>query len=355
MIIRKSFTKKWIIKKYKELNADPILIEKAIFACELLGLLVENQISFVFKGGTALLLLIPKVKRLSIDIDILTQEELQRLEQVFGIIIEKGIFQRWDEDERKTKRNLPKKHFRFYYNSFYQDDESYILLDILFTKSPYLETRSMAINLPLFEIEKEVKVVVPTLDSIAGDKLTAFAPNTIGIPYGNDKSMEIIKQLFDLGILFEYLSNIQEVKESYRNVAKVESSFRNIKANDIKFLDDTINTSFLLCQMDYSDAVKNNETKELKDGIKRIKSHIIGGKYSHLDAKIDAAKVAFLAYILKTNKTKINFNEIQRRRTNYEMVKDIKLDKKFNVLNKLKTISPASLYLWGIVSGKIQT
>ena len=61
------------------------------------------------------------------------------------------------------------------------------------------------IFLPLFEVEKEVKVCMPTLNGITGDKLSAFAPTTIGIPYGKGKSMEIIKQLFDLGVLFEYI------------------------------------------------------------------------------------------------------------------------------------------------------
>ena len=45
-------------------------------------------------------------------------------------------------------------------------------------------------------IGRETLVTVPTIDAITGDKLTAFAPNTIGIPYfkGKDKqsfSMEI--------------------------------------------------------------------------------------------------------------------------------------------------------------------
>jgi hypothetical protein len=41
------------------------------------------------------------------------------------------------------------------------------------------------------------------VEAIAGDKLTAFAPTTTGIHYGQDKALEIIKQLFDVGILFD--------------------------------------------------------------------------------------------------------------------------------------------------------
>ncbi|MGB3460064.1 MAG: hypothetical protein WBB08_12405 [Halobacteriota archaeon] len=63
MISRTCFERKWITNKHRETNADPILIEKAIYAFELLGNLVENGINLIFKGGTGLMLLIPELKR----------------------------------------------------------------------------------------------------------------------------------------------------------------------------------------------------------------------------------------------------------------------------------------------------
>ena len=63
MISRTCFERKWITNKHSKTNADPILIEKAIYAFELLGNLVENGINLIFKGGTGLMLLIPELKR----------------------------------------------------------------------------------------------------------------------------------------------------------------------------------------------------------------------------------------------------------------------------------------------------
>jgi len=353
MIRKRSLTKEWIIGKHKEIKADPILIEKVIFACELLGLLVEYKMDFIFKGGTALLLLIPELKRLSIDLDVITEDNIRKLEEIFNTIVKKGLFHRCDEDERTTEHNIPKRHFRFYYNSSYQKKESYVLLDILFAKSPFSNTISIPVNLPLFEIEKEVEVVIPTVNALAGDKLTAFAPNTIGVPYGKGKSMEIIKQLFDIGILFERINDMKEINESYKNAAKNESSYRKQKITYKKFLDDTINTSFLLSELGFSGAAENEKTKELRDGIKRVKSHVVGGKYSLLDAKVDASKVAFLAYLIKENKLNIKIDETRIKRKNVKIVKDISLTGDYNILNKLKSISPESLYLWAITSGVI--
>ena len=48
MIDRPCFERKWITNKHRETNADPILIEKAIYAFELLGNLVEKGINLIF-------------------------------------------------------------------------------------------------------------------------------------------------------------------------------------------------------------------------------------------------------------------------------------------------------------------
>lgn len=222
MIDRTCFERTWINDKHRETNADPILIEKAIFAFELLGNLVENGTNLIFKGGTGLMLLIPELKRLSIDIDIITEEEDIRLYESFDTLIKDGVFKKWEEDKRPIERKIPKSHFKFYYYSSIENRVAYVLLDIVKMPSPFSETIEKPIILPLFEAEKEVKVCIPTLNSFTGDKLSAFAPTTIGIPYGKDKSMEIIKQLFDLGILFEYITDLKEISQSYKKLLKLK-------------------------------------------------------------------------------------------------------------------------------------
>ena len=74
-------------------------------------------------------------------------------------------------------------------------------------------------------------VTVPSAEDILGDKLTAFAPNTTGIPYyknGRSCSMEIAKQLYDVGRLFENVSGLQITAEAFRKIAVVELSYRSL-------------------------------------------------------------------------------------------------------------------------------
>lgn len=332
------------------MGIDPILVEKAIYAFELLGNLIENSINPIFKGGTGLMLLIPEFKRLSIDIDIMSESDNESLNNAFNRIIKEGIFNRWEEDKRSLNYKITKRHFKFYYTPSVEKRESYILLDIVQSNYSFLNTIKRSIVLPLFEIEKEIKVMVPTINTYFGDKLTAFAPNTIGIPYGKNKSMEIIKQLFDLGILFEHITDIKEIGQIYKRISQIEASYRDIKTPINTFLNDSINASFLICQLDFRGSIKDKYTKELRDGITRVKSHVLNGKYSHLNAKEDASKVACIASLIRDNRLNIDIKGLKLDKKYIGKIKDINLPDEFSILNKLKVVSPESFYLWAIAT-----
>lgn len=53
---------------------------------------------------------------------------------------------------------------------------------------------------------------LPTLDSLLADKLTAFAPSTTGVPLRKEDGtagdvVQVVKQLFDVGMLFGEAAN----------------------------------------------------------------------------------------------------------------------------------------------------
>lgn len=354
MIKAKCFHKNWISRKSKEIKTDPNLIEKTIYAFELLNSLVKGDINFVFKGGTSLMLLIPDFRRLSIDLDIVTEDE-KKLTATFNNITEEGTFKRWEEDERDTNKEIPKRHFKFYYNSPTSRQELYVLLDVIIMKQLFLRILKLPISHQSFEVEEKIEVSIPTINGLAADKLTAFAPKTIGILYGKDKSMEIIKQLFDLGILFEHISDLSEMYKSYKNITGWESSYRGLNEPIEEYLNDSIDTSFLICQLDFKGSVENDSTKELREGIRRIRSHVFGGDYSLLKAKEDASKVALLASLIKEKRLDLNMGKLKEDKNKLEKIKDINLTKDYNILNKLKRISSESFYLWAVALKVVKT
>ena len=81
MIDKENITIDWMNKISKEnRNVDKILVEKVIRALLLLEGLVKEKLSFTFKGGTALMLLLGSTKRLSIDIDIVLLKDVNYLD-----------------------------------------------------------------------------------------------------------------------------------------------------------------------------------------------------------------------------------------------------------------------------------
>lgn len=52
----------------------------------------------------------------------------------------------------------------------------------------------------------EPEVTIPDLNCILGDKLTAFAPHTTGIPLGVGKDVEVLKQMYDVASLILIIS-----------------------------------------------------------------------------------------------------------------------------------------------------
>ena len=149
MIDNKTLNIEWINEvSAKNRNADKILVEKVIRALYLLEGLAKAELDFVFKGGTALMLLMDSSKRLSIDIDIILYDDTINLEKLFNEIIQQQSFTRFELHERNTKSIIKKAHYKFYYKPIHKthSEEEYILLDILFEKPNYKSIIKMPIE-----------------------------------------------------------------------------------------------------------------------------------------------------------------------------------------------------------------
>jgi predicted nucleotidyltransferase component of viral defense system len=347
VIVDKSFTKEWIqAQRAASKGADPGLIEKQIYAFALLHYLAKSGKEFVFKGGTSLHLILPDHKRLSTDLDIVgvfTYEELQKLTA-------KTRFVRVEENIRK-KKNIPKRHFKFFYTSAIDGRESYVLLDTLEEQHTYPKIEEKIIANRLFETDESVKVRIPTLEGILGDKLTVFAPHTVGIPYEAGKSMEIVKQLFDIGELFDYCRDVKTLTESYNATQAQESKYRESKPGRNESLDDTIATSFLVSQYLLKGYKSNAEIKEIATGLKQIENHLLGVPFKIDHARIAAAKIALLVIIIKRNNLKFSLEETRYHSTLNEELATVELQGQYEILNRLKKLQQLeAFYYWRLVS-----
>ena len=326
-------------------KADKILVEKTIRAFLLLEGLVTAGMSFVFKGGTSLMLLTKSNKRMSIDIDIIMPNVPSNLTEMLEDVAHKQRFIRVEQQERNVTINVPKMHYKFYYNPIHRtsSDEDYVLLDILTDNVPYTDIRQVELASKFIPTaEKPTMVNMPNSNDLLGDKLTAFAPNTTGIPYfknGNSMNMEINKQLYDIACLFDIFDDLKTVANTFEKIADNELSYReggSSTVNDV--LDDIFQTSLCLSTRGKL-GVGNFD--ELLAGIKRVNGFIFSESY-HIDkAIVCASKAAYLSALIK--KGSLEFE----RYTDPSQIKTWQIEQtSYNKLNKLKSSNPEAFFYW---------
>ena len=251
-----------------------------------------------------MLILGQQLHRLSIDVDIICPpgtditKYLEKYEDY-------GFVSKEEEYREQRSTDIPKSHSKFHYQIAYKSGmnrNEYILLDVLYEDNHYMKVNSLRLENPFVKWDGEpVKVNVPSTDDILGDKLTAFAPNTSGIPYfknGQNRNLEIIKQLYDVGRLFDAATDLDCIKTAYHRIVPLEMSYRRLPIDAVLALNDTIATA--KCLATRGKAGKG-DFEALQNGINRLKSFMYLGKYYIEQASADAAKAAYLAAVIKHN------------------------------------------------------
>lgn len=304
-----------------------------------------SKLHFIFKGGTSLALLLGSLQRFSIDIDILIKDETN-IEAFFDNVLKSGTFIRYEEDIRDG--TLPKKHYKFFFNSEIQMQESHILLDILVEENLYSQLNDVEIpSSILLADEKGVYVTCPTRECLLGDKLTAFAPHTTGILYGNDKELEIIKQLFDIASLFDGIEDLSLVRKTHNTVASKELIYRGkTHLSPQEVLQDTFNTGLLIGLRGYSG--DPNEYSELVTGISRLKGFIFSGNFTPDRAILCASKASVLAAHLLKGGTEMTKFDPAIDLSDWMIRKP-----ELNRINRLKKTNPEAFFYYYNVLNKV--
>ena len=355
MIHPDSRTLPWIqevAEKYKFKEVQ--LIEKTIRAFSLLEALVRSGCPFVFKGGTSLMLHLNSAKRLSIDIDIICPPGTD-IEKYLDMYAAEYGFRNIQLVERVSRTDVPKKHAKFFYQvSFFAGhNEEKILLDVLFEDIHYNNVVTLPIASPLLKtIGEPVMAHLPSAQDLLGDKLTAFAPHTTGIPFFKGEkncSMEINKQLYDIASLFDLTHDLTITTETFKKFATVELAYRHLPTDDIRqVLDDIFNTSLA---MTIQGTGNPEEYKLLIDGMKRVKGFIHSEKYGLESAITNASKAAYLSKLIEKGRTEVNhFNpDYTSDLSGKEITSPLPTK-----LNRLKKTNIEAFYYWSEVQKLMQ-
>jgi len=297
MLLRENYTKEHIAELREQTGADPSILERTVFAFGLLEAIRSVGMPFIFKGGTSLLVLLDHPRRLSTDIDIIVDKDTD----VDDYISKVGTifpFLSVEEHKRKGANDIEKRHFRFHFLSPRTEKEINILLDVVFEDNPYLNVTERPIRSSLLlHAGDDLLVRLPDKNCILGDKLTAFAPHTTGIPFGKDKELEIIKQMFDCWTLIQEMDDYQTFSSVYNTVSHIELGYRGLEKEPADCLKDTIESC--ICIMGRG-GIRPEDYANFKTGISSIQGHIFVGRINGENAGTYASEVMYLATSLLT-------------------------------------------------------
>lgn len=344
MIHKDTFTADWLktVSRQFGKSTDLKLLEKVVWALSLLEQLRRQELDFVFKGGTSLILHFEQPRRFSIDIDIVMARRPDNLQDVFNAIVGTGAFNRWEDDStRKGHQDLPVDHYKFYYDSQIDIQAGFgpepILLDVLYAQAEYASFEEKPLVHPWLQTQTpNVTVRVPDMNSLLGDKLTAFVPNTTGIRYTKKRPLEVVKQLFDVALLIDHASNLASVRTTFNRLAMQEIAYRQLPITPDDVLDDVFNTALVIAQRDD----KQPNFVFLQDGIKRLNSFVVGD-FRLEQAILAGAKAAYLSRLLRHGAT-----SMQRYTSVNQVTGWLITDPAYNRLNKLKKAQTEAFFYW---------
>ncbi len=347
-LARECFAKDWIDRKSRDMRTGNTFLEKCLHAFELLGRLQQEGLDFVFKGGTSLLLRLPEPRRLSIDIDIISRERPDRLARILQNCVATP-FTALEEDTRRHNRPPRRRHWNFSYQSISPAScpDPFVILDVLEEDVLYTDVEEVPIQTGFITPDHNVRVKVPTVDNLLADKLTTFAPHTIGQEYSDMYPEKMAKHYFDIGELFDHAQNMHVIRDVYQRIAAAEIGYR--KADKIltiqQCLEDTIETARLVSGLVVGQRSHPGNCALLRRGMDQLSGHLIGVQFGPRDASIAAAKAAYLASCIIYG----NMQPIEHVR--FDSARDEQALKTatitmFPELDKLKQVSLEAFYYW---------
>ena len=359
MISPRCFEEAWIREQAAALKArDLRTLEKNILAMELVSRLQRAGLDFIFKGGTSLALFFDPVRRLSIDVDILSLESTERLKAVLDqATTDIPPFIGYEHQERRDREAPPTVHFRIPYSSALDPGGVHsIQLDVITAESPYAATEAKVVRASFFEIEEEVQVVVPTADCLLADKLACFAPSTIGYLYqpivvstgapGDPRPMKVVKHLFDVGELSIIAGNLNDAVQTYRAVHAEQLRWGRDECTIDQALDDTQDAAFWVCRRDLRPQETHKKIDFFGDGIRALDSHLFNQPFQIAESRLAAGRAALVAELIRQGQTQFDLTAFLAAEIDINTVRAANLNASWINLNRLKKTDAKAFECW---------
>jgi hypothetical protein len=191
-----------------------------------------------------------------------------------------------------------------------------------------------------------MRVAVPTIDALLGDKLGAFAPRTIGILHHPERKADIAKQLFDVAALFDAGTDLRVASEVYGALHARQLVYRKKDYTLADALNDSIETGFLYSQLDLKGGRKTESGLLLQDGITALQNHLVNLPFRRDEARIAAGKAACVAAWILHRPAGVSLADLRFHPTNVTALREMQIAAPWSTLNRLKGGNPEAFHYW---------
>jgi predicted nucleotidyltransferase component of viral defense system len=218
---------------------------RALNSFEFLAQLRDCGLDPLFKGGSAAQLLFPApLQRLSIDLDFATGATCDEIETVLDAVNHK--YGNGKNRHELRGKDLPPylRLYNVYFSSVVDQKETKVALDFLLHE-PHYKTKQVRIK--TFFYECALRVRVPTIEALLGDKMTVIADGTIGKNM-EEHAQSYAKQLYDLHTILAEGNGIQtnDAFNAFQDVFAFEKVARNRTG---MVLQDAVESKNQICQI----------------------------------------------------------------------------------------------------------
>lgn len=305
-------------------------LEQFIMDFEALYHIQEKLPDCVIKGGMAVPFHLKdkSVRRLSVDVDIVTGQSRETVIRIMKEIAEKldGFITIPENHtpERKNNKELPLLTYYCNYQSTVEEKPR-IKIEIFYDNQLQVQTKRITENEEIIGFEIDFPLSIFEHGALIGDKLTTLPFKTIGI--GDERGRDVPKQIYDIAHLLKSISGeipIKEIVETFELVSKEEISYyvKNPPTMD-EILDDLLRFPEQLLIFD--NQIHLNQPSEGR--YTNFRNEVLSGSsYKQQEHIIDILLIKILAILVRKKiKNEIEFDEISQKIR--------------NILNELSRIS----------------
>jgi hypothetical protein len=220
-------------------------LEKAIFALEYVAQLQDAGLDYVFKGGSAVQILLgDRWNRLSVDVDICTDASEEELRETLEVVKHRFGGRGFTYSARRDEILGPVPFFSFRVTTPpITGHGRVILLDAMGLKPRFA---TMATPIRSFYYDSDATVTTPTVGAMLGDKLTTIGPTTVGRAMRDSRNgLEYAKHFYDISFLSQAEPDPEECIDAYSESVEIQS---RIRRRDFT-VDECVKDSVFTCQV----------------------------------------------------------------------------------------------------------